>query len=331
MTASGPFAMGPSKNAGMSRSKPQASNITIGGNRQALDNEKSQLTGDTKPKIAGARGATVKADPELYSDEEDEGMEIIDIQQVDNLDENAPLAIPREHYKYESKKDKKSNKAKPTVKSENDDGSDMKIDEKHDENEENDDEDDVPQVDVGALDLSESEEEDENEDVASDFNQAMEEEEDKLLFFQFPQLFPKYTNENKNDKKVSFADDKNEDDDVKVKSDPESKPDKSKIDEQDKHTGKDDDNDYDDDEEGEIGEILVYADGKVKMHVGNGIVFDINRATQPSFLQNVVNIDDKYRQISVLGEVGHRYVVTPDIDRLLDQSVEDDATANMKS
>ena len=67
------------------------------------------------------------------------------------------------------------------------------------------------------------------------------------------------------------------------------------------------------------------------MHVGNGIVFDINRATQPSFLQNVVNIDDKYRQISVLGEVGHRYVVTPDIDRLLDQSVEDDATANMKS
>ena len=100
MTASGPFAMGPSKNAGMSRSKPQASNITIGGNRQALDNEKSQLTGDTKPKIAGARGATVKADPELYSDEEDEGMEIIDIQQVDNLDENAPLAIPREHYKY---------------------------------------------------------------------------------------------------------------------------------------------------------------------------------------------------------------------------------------
>lgn len=117
MTASGPFAMGPSKNAGMGRARTsQASGITVGGNRQAMQRDSAQLTGGKPSRLAGDRGATVKDDPEQYSEDEDEGMEIIDIQEVATLDQNAPTSIPREHYKYENKKDKKKKDVKKDVK-----------------------------------------------------------------------------------------------------------------------------------------------------------------------------------------------------------------------
>ena len=128
MTASGPFAMGPSKNAGMgrARSSQAASGITIGGNRQAMQKESAQLTGGRPSRLAGDRGATVKDDPEQYSENEDEGMEIIDIQEVATLDQNAPTSIPKEHYKYDNKKDKKKKtvkkESKPKVKPEPGDG-----------------------------------------------------------------------------------------------------------------------------------------------------------------------------------------------------------------
>ncbi|TIC22921.1 hypothetical protein E3Q12_02302 [Wallemia mellicola] len=324
MTASGPFAMGPSKNAGMgrARSSAAATGRTIGGNRQAMQKDASQLSGGKPSVLAGDRGATIKDEPEQYSENEDEGMEIIDIQRVGELDQNAPTTIPREHYKYETKKDKKKKKdVKFNVKSE-------QKDKDGDDKMQEDEDDDMEQADVediaeGGLDLSESEEEDETEDVAHDFTVGLEGEEDQLLFFQFPKTFPKFAGPPKQantDKKVSFADedDKKESSesdkmDVKEESKPDVKPDvKPDLSEVDQ-TG------HDDDAEGEIGELLVYEDGQVKMHVGNGIVFDMNRATQPSFVQHVVSIDDHHRQMSVLGEVGLRYSATLDINRLIEQ------------
>ncbi|TIB35095.1 hypothetical protein E3P86_02725 [Wallemia ichthyophaga] len=339
MTASGPFAMGPSKNAGMGRARSaQASGITVGGNRQAMQKESAQLTGAGKPsRLAGDRGATVKDDPEQYSENEDEGMEIIDIQQVASLDQNAPTSIPKEHYKFDNKKDKKKKHLNKDIKPKVKPDPDGNVDEmKQDED------DDVEQADVediakGGLDLSASEEEDETEDVAYDFTAALDADEDKMLFLQFPKTFPKFSAPPKQantDKRVSFAgadqeknqdeDDKEKEKDTKKDQDkkPDTKPDLSKLDQISQ----------DDDAEGEIGELLVYEDGQVRIHLGNGQVYDLNRATQPSFLQNIVSIDHHHRQISVFGEVGLRYSAIPDIDRLIDQMyLEDQEEAAVKT
>ena len=184
---------------------------------------------------------------------------------------------------------------------------------------------DVEDIAADGLDLSASEEEDETEDVAHDFTAGLEDGDDKLLFFQFPKTFPKFAaprRQSNTDKKVSFAedgDDKDKDDKDKQKEQqpekkPDIKPDLSKLDGQD----------HDENAEGEIGEMLVYEDGQVRVHLGNGQVFDLNRATQPSFLQNVVSIDHHHRQISVFGEVGSRYSAIPDIDRLISQMIVED-------
>lgn len=210
-----------------------------------------------------------------------------------------------------------------------------------------DEDDDMEQADVddiatGGLDLSASEEEDETEDVAHDFTAGLEADEEKMLFFQFPKTFPRFAaplKQANTDKRVSFADageddnekdaDKegDEDKDTKGKKEeedkkPDIKPDLSKIDQLDQ----------DDDAEGEIGELLVYGDGQVRVHLGNGQVYDLNRATQPSFLQNIVSVDHHHRQISVFGEVGLRYSAIPDIDRLINQmGLEDQEEAEIQT
>jgi DNA-directed RNA polymerase III subunit RPC4 len=38
---------------------------------------------------------------------------------------------------------------------------------------------------------------------------------------------------------------------------------------------------------------------------------------QPSFLQQAVHIDIKNKRLNVLGDVGRRFVVTPELDTLL--------------
>jgi len=44
----------------------------------------------------------------------------------------------------------------------------------------------------------------------------------------------------------------------------------------------------------------------------------VNAATQPSFLQQAVHLDMANKQLTVLGEVNKQFVVSPDIDSLLD-------------
>ena len=40
-------------------------------------------------------------------------------------------------------------------------------------------------------------------------------------------------------------------------------------------------------------------------------------ATQPSFLQHSVYLDEKEKRLCVLGEINRRFIVTPDIESLL--------------
>ena len=104
--------------------------------------------------------------------------------------------------------------------------------------------------------------------------------------------------------------------------------------------------------DGIIGELLIYRSGVVKMKLGNGIMMDVRlssfreiftahrcssqvtAATQPSFLQHVVYLDhsrkddleeekqDKrieFTKMTVIGEVSRQFVVSPDIDAMLDE------------
>ena len=44
----------------------------------------------------------------------------------------------------------------------------------------------------------------------------------------------------------------------------------------------------------------------------------VTAATQPSFLQHAVHVDTEKKRLSVLGEVNRRFVVSPNIDSLLE-------------
>jgi DNA-directed RNA polymerase III subunit RPC4 len=96
--------------------------------------------------------------------------------------------------------------------------------------------------------------------------------------------------------------------------------------------------------DGVIGQLQVYRSGAVKMLLSNGIVLDVRpqsqspvdllsltssfctprwswqvvAATQSSFLQHAVHMDLPKKRLSLLGEVNKRFVVSPNIDVLLD-------------
>ena len=227
------------------------------------------------------------------------------------------------------------------------------------------------QVDLAnALDLSESEEEEEMETLINDF--ATQEEEmdlvrysvlilspqsdlshqdsnvrqEKLYFFQFPDPFPTFVpkptsqptvdltdRENGNaeksgsssekGKKVTFAPD------VKSASatpTPTPAPETPKSDKVEKLDGL-------------IGRLEIYQSGAVKMRLDNGILLDVSRAqpcvdhffakdlflplkvtaaTQPSFLQHAVHVDMENKRLCVLGEVNRRFIVSPNMDNLIE-------------
>lgn len=48
------------------------------------------------------------------------------------------------------------------------------------------------------------------------------------------------------------------------------------------------------------------------------ILRQVTAATQPSFLQHAVHIDSEKKRLNVLGEVNRRFIVSPNIDALLE-------------
>lgn len=231
---------------------------------------------------------------------------------------------------------------------------------------------------ANALDLSESEEEEELEDVIEDFISVPHEgadaddpdvsscknyyisvlnrqwpsfqlsQDNRLYFFQFPSPFPKFlpapvvidldSDTHMADAAAPTPPDKGkgkETDSARSKSvsfapetKPEAKPSATSESDAAKNVPLD----------GIIGRLEIYRSGIVKMILGDNIVLDVrplfapnvqyihslsplsqvSAATQPSFLQHAIYVDEENKQLKVLGAVNRRFVVSPDVEHLLD-------------
>ncbi|KAI0255862.1 RNA polymerase III RPC4-domain-containing protein [Lactifluus subvellereus] len=302
MTASGPFAMGPSQ-AGSSawRTAPRVSAAPTAprapADSAALGANLTKTAAPTlkKERTAERPHADDDDDAEVYSDP-DEGVEIVDMRNVHTMDWMAPESLKWETRDKTKKKAArvKKEEAEPTPSKEKGDAVDINL--------------------ANALDLSESEEEEKMEDIIDDFSQSREDHQglrqERLYFFQFPSPFPTFVSSSSTQsdpggkrsvsesqgKHVSFSDDTKP---------PASVP--EDVDEEKPPTHVD----------GVIGQLEIYQSGVVKMRLANGILMDVTAATQPSFLQQAVHVDRASKDLRVLGEISRRFVVTPDIDSLL--------------
>lgn len=337
MTASGPFAMGPALAGGSgSRRVPRSNFAPIGlggpggaslgqgldgGATHSMNKDKGKgRTADMQIKVKEEN----EEDAEVYSDP-DEGVEIVDMDEVKTMDWMAPDSLRRDRQNAKKKKKKEV----VTVKKEEGEEKVIAMDVDTAAA--------AGEVDLAnAVDLSDNEDEEELEDLIDDFAQGAsihddpDMPQDRLYFFQFPEPFPTFvplgtaptipqTTGDKNaaetgdstdsgEKKVSFAED------TKLPAAAASiepgtgNPTSSKID-------------------GIIGHLEVYESGAVKMRLSNGILLDVTSATQPSFLQQAVYLDTEHKRLAVLGEVNKRFVVAPDIDSLLADMERADAEA----
>ncbi|PPQ63311.1 hypothetical protein CVT24_006756 [Panaeolus cyanescens] len=301
MTASGPFALGPAL-AGSSgrRSASTTSFVPSAPTRtsSSLSEGLSQTAAPSlKRDLSDKKGKLKVEEEETYSDP-DEGVEIVDMEKVKQMDWMAPESLKRESGKRQKR---------------------VKIEEKDDEKASIQ-EDTEPAV----TGLSDAEDEGELEDIIEDFtaHAAIEEDgvqEDRLYLFHFPYPFPSFTMPKNADidleppqnappgKKVSFA--------------PEQEPQASMSSQKPiaVETASTENSDKPNPVvDGAIGELLVYKSGAVKMRLTNGIILDVNTATQPSFLQQAVCLDKKHRRLTFLGEVNKQFVVSPNISALLD-------------
>ncbi|KAI0661454.1 RNA polymerase III RPC4-domain-containing protein [Cubamyces menziesii] len=332
MTASGPFAMGPAL-AGTSarRTAPRSNFAPIvpqgPGGAARLGAGLTQTTAPSLKRERDAASGLAKSEtPEedAYSDP-DEGVEIVDMENVRQMDWMAPESLRKER---ETGKKKKGAKVKKEEKEEGKgkgvaSGDAIDVDRSQTPEEE--------QVNMAnAVDLSESEEEEELEDIIDDFAQTQQEadeesdiRQERLYFFQFPRPFPVFqAPESENaalkgkakeegapgeeaGKKVTFAED------TKPPAPAAAAPAAANV------PGAPDKGTEQPKVDGVVGQLEIYESGAVKLRMGNGIVMDVTAATQPSFLQHAVYVDHEHKRLCVLGEVNRRFVATPDIETLL--------------
>ncbi|KZT65653.1 hypothetical protein DAEQUDRAFT_676506 [Daedalea quercina L-15889] len=288
MTASGPFAMGPALAGTSARRTAPRSNFApaVPQTPGALG---AGLTQTTAPALKREKpGALMKAeeDEEVYSDP-DEGVEIVDMEKIREMDWMAPESLAREREARKRSKSAASPEPEPEVNLAN------------------------------AVDLSESEDEEELEDIIDDFaaqqNPDTNIRQERLYFFQFPNPFPAFISPSaqataasaEQDTGTGAADTSGE---RKVTFAPDTKP-PAQADGRARDAAPKAD--------GVIGQLEIYASGAVKMRLANGILMDVAAATQPSFLQQAVHVDAENKRIHVLGEVNRRFVVSPDVETLL--------------
>ncbi|KAG7444279.1 uncharacterized protein BT62DRAFT_933942 [Guyanagaster necrorhizus] len=183
MTASGPFALGPAM-SGNTATRRRPVFIAVPSTRPST----SSLSSTPAPRIKseGKDKDNAPEDDEASYSDPDEGVEIIDMENVKNMDWMAPESLKR---------------AKATVNRPKKEEQQSEVDASN------------------ALNLSESEEEEELEDIIEDFAQQAPEDpddslrQDRLYFFQFPAPFPTFALKGEapplppptDKKKVSFA------------------------------------------------------------------------------------------------------------------------------
>ncbi|KAG8744606.1 hypothetical protein FRC10_009831 [Ceratobasidium sp. 414] len=296
------------------------------------------LGGDTR-KLQKKRIGLEAAEKEQYSD--DEGVEVVDMDDVNELDWMAPDSLIRVKEEDEEKAARKRDRLKDKIKDKS--PQKMKLDPEDDaRNSESllssrdastartsNSAEEADKNLANALDLSESEEDEELEDLVEDFlasnqtDEALNGAQNRLYYFQFPRPFPTFelpiigtqgpidvdtadtpgsSSGQKGKRNVSFAESTNgqslsdeDDNQPSVKTENSGKP-----------SG------------GIIGQLEIHRSGLIKMRLGDGIVMEVTAATQPSFLQHAVYLDDAKNRLVVLGEVNRRFIVSPDVDILLD-------------
>ncbi|WVF68825.1 hypothetical protein IAT40_003598 [Kwoniella sp. CBS 6097] len=175
-----------------------------------------------------------------------------------------------------------------------------------------------------AVDLSESEEEEEEEDMEGDFVQAdgYDNPEEKLFIFQFPNLFPKFapsdpvdlTQEVKPDSSAPTGAAAPASSAPQADIKPDIKPTAAQL-----RAGQGKKGQAEPLPEGRVGTMVVMKSGKVKMVMGKDIVMNVTPGLPATFIQHLVHLDGKSKSAQILGEVHKNYVVTPDIDRLLQE------------
>ncbi|XP_062164403.1 DNA-directed RNA polymerase III subunit rpc4-like [Alnus glutinosa] len=73
--------------------------------------------------------------------------------------------------------------------------------------------------------------------------------------------------------------------------------------------------------DGYMGKMLVYKSGAIKLKLGDAL-YDVSPGSDCIFAQDVAAINLAERQCCVLGELGKRAVVSPDVDSLLDSVID---------
>lgn len=342
MTASGPFAMGPVLAGTSARRTALRSNFTPivpqgpaaspspGGKLSNVGPSqlKKEKQRENVPENTVQKEIKTGSDDEAYS-EPDEGVEIVDMEDVGRLDWMAPETLRKERRDRQKKKLVKTEIEEPLISASPKGKAPEREVMKHE---------DI----ADSLEQSESEEDAEIEDLIADFafqadiGQEEGVRQERLYLFQFPEpffTFVKSTTPHSatsmdvdtpdsraletKQRKVSFAADVKPPAPVTASSsaatadgdDPSAQQDSPKVD-------------------GIIGQLEVYRSGAVRMRLGNDILLNVSEATQASFLQQAVHLEMENKRLHVIGEINKRYVVSPDLDTLLSaMEAEDDASA----
>ncbi|KAL4063114.1 RNA polymerase III RPC4-domain-containing protein [Scleroderma yunnanense] len=324
MVASGPFAMGPALAGTSARRTAPRSNFTptvplgpttggasLGSNLSNTPAPQLKRVEQRENMLEHTTESKRESDEEVYS-EPDEGVEIVDMEDVGKLDWMAPETIQKERRERKKKKVIKTEIDDPSIPSDPK-GKGREVTKGHDI--------------ANVVDPTDSEEEAELEDLNEDFafqaniGQGEDVRQERIYLFQFPDPFFTFVSSTSplsttpmdvdipypgpsDTKRVSFAADVKPPAPMTTASttapaNGASAPlDPPKVD-------------------GTIGRLEVYRSGTVKMRLGNDILLDVSGAIQTSFLQQAVHLDMEHKRLHVLGEVNKRFVVSPDLDTLL--------------
>lgn len=319
MTASGPFSQGAAstgvKNAGRSRGIPLSAPM-VGSSiktESSIKSESSNRYDYREPDKAD------RMEREEYSDPEEDGVEIIDMEEVNRLDSMAPTFLPRMKGKEKNrKKSDKAVKVKAEFPAVREDG--LLVEDADIELEEVDKDDAAENAD--ALDLSASEDEEIMDDLLGDFigDEDGTNPENRLYLFQFPPLFPQFKATKsapivvQKKRSVVFAEDtvggggaagaSPNSTEEKVKSETGVDGSTIKAEESRNHP------------EGQIGRLDVYRDGRVNFRF-NDIIMEVTGGSQSSFLQQVMILDGDQHKATTLGELHRKFVVSPEIESML--------------
>lgn len=255
MTASGPFALGPME-------KPSTS--------RAASAQRPVMSSQTS--VSQTRGAPAAA---AANDDEDDFS--IDIHDVHQLDAHAPQPLLQAPPQFK--------REKTEVKTEAEEMEDVEMRPAE------------PAEDVNqaqALDLSESEDEEGEDELAGRFVSSIEqgESEGQTFLFQFPRPFPRFRSTPEPVAKPDVEDDQ------VVPVDPPAPA-----------------------THGQIGNLQIFRSGRAVLHIGD-IPYEVTSGCETSFLQQVMLLDPQQQHALCLGELHAKLVATPDLSYLLEHANE---------